>query len=202
MEREKKNQRSSALTRRRALSDTQRTAFSAAICQTLATLDALQDAHVILSYRATEEETDLTAFHRWALERGKRLAFPVSYGQGRMEAWEPHGAECWERGRYGIWAPVPERSEPVRPEELDAVLLPCVAFDCQGRRLGHGGGYYDRYLPLCPKAKRILVAFETQRVEAVATDAHDQNAHVIVTELGCFGLELPLQNCTTGGKGQ
>lgn len=199
---EKQTQRAAALARRGALSPRERQRSSAAICQTLTTLDVLQDARVILSYRATEEEADLSDFHRWALERGKRLAFPVSYAQGRMEAWEPHGSECWERGRYGIWAPVPERSEPVRPEELDAVLLPCVAFDRQGRRLGHGGGYYDRYLPLCPRAKRILVAFETQRFDAVAADAHDQNAHVVVTELGAFELELPLQNSTTGGKGQ
>lgn len=201
MESEKQTQRAFALAQREALSTEERSAFSAAICRHLTALPALQAAQTILSYRSTETEVDLSAFHTWAAEQGKTLAFPVSYPGGRMEAYVPQGPESWERGRYGIWAPIPERSKRMPPEQLDAVILPCVGFDSQGWRLGHGGGYYDRYLPLCPRAERILVAFETQRLEAVATDVHDQNAHMMVTELGDFGLEFPFQNSTTGGKG-
>lgn len=178
----KQTQRTACLARRRALSKKERQEHSAAICARLTALPELQSAGTILSYRATAEEADLSAFHRWALERGKRLAFPVSYGQGRMEAWEPKGPESWRQGRYGIWEPDPGQSVLVDPEELDAVLLPCVGFDCQGRRLGHGGGYYDRYLPQCPGAKRILVAFSCQRVDQVVTDDHDQLVDLIVTE--------------------
>lgn len=186
MESEKTAQRAIALTLREALSPEERSAFSTAICRYLAALPALQKAKAILSYMATTQEADLSAFHAWALAQGKALAFPVSGPDGRMEGYIPHGPESWERGRYGIWAPIPERSERILPERLDAVILPCVAFDGQGRRLGHGGGYYDRYLPQCPQAKRILAAFEAQRLEAVTVDAHDQAAHVVVTERGTF----------------
>lgn len=175
----KQAQRAACLARRRALSGEERQAYSAAICQALTQLKPLQEAKTILSYRATEEEVDLSRFHRWARERGKALAFPVSYGQGRMEAREP---ELWRRGRYGIWEPDPERSRLVEPGELDAVILPCVGFDGRGGRLGHGGGYYDRYLSRCSQTIRILAAFEVQRLEIVVEEAYDQRVDIAVTE--------------------
>ena len=57
-----------------------------------------------------------------------------------------------------------------------------MAFDSEGRRLGHGAGYYDRYLPRCEKALCLGVAFEAQRLERVATEAHDRTMDRIVTE--------------------
>ncbi len=181
---EKQVQRAACLARREALSSEERTAYSTAICRHLTELPALQTAKVIFSYMAAGSEADLADFHRWAAEAGKTLAFPVSYPQGRMEAYVPKGPESWERGRYGILAPIPECSTRFDPQELDAVILPCVGFDAVGHRLGHGGGYYDRYLPQCPRAFRVLVAFEAQRLDAVAVDPHDQSAQALVTELG------------------
>lgn len=183
-DREKETQRVLALARRRGLSEDVRRTHSAAICRHLAELPQLQAARRVLSYMAVADEADLTAFHRWAVAQGKALAFPVSYSQGRMEAYVPEGPESWARGRYGIPAPVPERSQRLDPQELDAVILPCVAFDALGRRLGRGGGYYDRYLPQCPQAFRALAAFEAQRLDAVVTVPHDQSVQVLVTELG------------------
>lgn len=194
-DREKEYQRTLALERRRSLSEDVRRAHSAAICRYLIELPALQTAQVIFSYMAAGAEADLAAFHRWAAQAGKTLAFPVSYPQGRMEAYVPEGPESWARGRYGILAPVPERSRRLDPQELDAVILPCVAFDAAGRRLGHGGGYYDRYLPQCSRAFRVLVAFEAQRLDTVAVDTYDQSAQALVTELG---IQIDL----TGGNGR
>lgn len=192
MEREKEVQRALALARRRALTAAERSMHSAAICERLATLPILQNAKRILSYMATSDEADLSAFHTRAAGEGKTLAFPVSDPSGHMAAYVPVGPDSWQRGRFGILAPIPEFSRLMLPEELDAVILPCVAFDGHGRRLGHGGGYYDRYLPQCPRAARVLVAFEVQRLEFVAVDEHDQNAHEVVTELGAFGPEFSL----------
>ncbi len=181
---EKQLQRAACLARRNALSPEERATFSAAICRHLTELSVFQTAQVIFSYMAARSEADLAAFHRWAREAGKTLAFPVSWPQGRMEAYVPADPESWARGRYGIPAPIPERSRRLDPQALDAVILPCVAFDAVGRRLGHGGGYYDRYLPQCPRAFRVLAAFEAQRLDAVAVDLHDQRAQAVVTELG------------------
>lgn len=195
----KQAQRELCLARRRSLSAAERAEKSAAICAHLAAIPTLCQAKVILSYRAVEDEADLSVFHAWALAQGKTLAFPVSYPGGDMEAYVPNGPESWERGRYGILSPIPERSRPVEPGELDAVILPCVGFDGQGRRLGHGGGYYDRYLPQCPRAVRILVAFEAQRLERVETGPTDQSVHIFATEQGAFSAPAALD---IGGPGK
>ena len=69
---------------------------------------------------------------------------------------------------------------------LDAVLVPCAAFDGDGNRLGRGGGYYDRYLARCPQAAAILTAFEAQRLPRVPREAHDLRFSLLVTEAGVF----------------
>ena len=78
------------------------------------------------------------------------------------------------------------RSALLRPDQLDLVLVPCTAFDAACRRVGMGKGYYDRYLPRCTRAVKVGVAFEAQRVEAAAVDAHDQRLDGFVTEGGLY----------------
>ena len=173
----KREQREQALAARRALSAEERRAYSAAICNRLLELPELREARTILSYRALADEADLRALEG---ELKARIAYPRCLDGGEMEARAPTGP--WRRGAYGIEEPDPACSALVPPEEIDAVLVPCVAFDAAGRRLGHGAGYYDRYLPRCDKALCLGVAFEAQRMERVTTEAHDRTMDRIVTE--------------------
>jgi 5-formyltetrahydrofolate cyclo-ligase len=78
--------------------------------------------------------------------------------------------------------PDPERSEETAPEEIDLVICPGVAFDREKRRLGMGGGYYDRFLPLCRKAAVILAAFEEQRAEEVLAEPEDIAMDYVATD--------------------
>lgn len=171
-------QRKRAQAARRALTQAQRQAASEAVCKRLWTMPRLREAKTVLSYRALPEEADLSALHERLRTSGVRLCFPVSFPGGIMEAWEPGG---WKQGRYGIWEPDRELSKKVEPEEIDLVLAPCVGFDSHRDRLGHGAGYYDRYLPQT-HAAAVAVAFEAQRLPRVAADANDRPMDAVVTE--------------------
>jgi len=73
----------------------------------------------------------------------------------------------------------------VPPAEIDFILVPGLAFNPRGQRLGRGGGYYDRYLALLPSTTcKIGVCFASQIVEAMPTDAHDQRVDAVATENG------------------
>lgn len=175
-------QRSQCLAARQNLSDAEREAHSHAICQTLTTLEAAIRAKTIFSYMATWDEVDLRRFHEWGASRGKRVCWPVTYPHGLMEAAVPDTPDAFVKGKFDILSPDPEKSQIIPPEEIDVVLVPCVGFDGNGNRLGHGGGYYDRYLPRCPQATKILVAFEAQRLDTVCVGESDVAMDLIVTE--------------------
>ena len=146
------------------------------------TLEAAIRAETFLSYMATWDEVDLSEFHEWAASRRKRVCWPITYPHGLMEAAVPDAPDAFVKGKFDILSPDPKRSRIIPPEEIDVVLIPCVGFDEAGNRLGHGGGYYDRYLPRCPRAAKILVAFEAQRLDSVCAGENDVAMDIIVTE--------------------
>ena len=180
----KNRQRALCLSVRRALPETQREKYSKDICRFLTALPELNASRVILSYLAAPDEVDLSGFHKYARGRGAVLAFPLSEDRGVMRAMIPRNDNALAPGRFGIMSPVPDQSDEIAPDKIDAVLVPCVGFDKRGGRLGHGAGYYDRYLPLCTRASLILVAFEAQRVNSIVREDTDTDIPVIVTELG------------------
>ena len=181
---EKQNLRREALARRDALGERERDAKSLRLCRALDTLGELRGARLVLCYCPHGSECDLSLLYASLRERGVTLAFPAAGADGTMEAYVPGAALI--RGRFDIPEPDPARSRLVDPAELDAVLVPCAGFDGALHRLGHGGGYYDRYLPRCPRAAAILTAFEAQRLASVPHESHDIAFSLLVTEAGVF----------------
>ena len=117
-----------------------------------------------------------------AARAGKEIAYPLC-GEGyTMEAAQPLGPEGWEVGMYGIRTPIPEKSRFLPPEQLDLILVPCTAFDETCRRVGMGKGYYDRYLPRCPRAFKLGIAYEVQKTARAAVEPHDQRLDGFMTE--------------------
>lgn len=95
-----------------------------------------------------------------------------------FRAWQPHAP--MEEDRYGI--PTPLAGDFLQPQ---ALLIPLVAFDAAGFRLGYGGGYFDRTLTaLRPRPLAIGVGFELCRVDTIRPEPHDERLDAIVTEAG------------------
>ena len=182
----KKEQRAAVLSSVRRMSPEDRGRCSSAVCAILMEMPQLQKAETIFSYCPFGPETDVREFNRWAAEQGKRVAYPVTGRHGLMEAWVPADEDAWVEGRYGIPAPDTARSVRIAPEEIDAVIVPCAGFDTEKRRLGKGGGYYDRYLTKCVNAVFIAAAFETQKLDCVPCDGWDLPMDAVVTEAGIY----------------
>ena len=107
-----------------------------------------------------------------------RVLLPRLSPEG-MEAAE---APALETSGYG---PMEPTGPAVDPAEIDAVVVPGLAFDGEGRRLGYGGGHYDRFLPqLREDALRIGLGFDFQVVEEVPSEAWDEPVDIVVTDAG------------------
>lgn len=177
-------QRRAALAARKALSEEQRSCASQAICAHIVRSDAYRAAHSILAYNAFGSEPDLTAVIEQAQADGKRVCFPRCASKTEILALLPAAGCDWVSGAFGIREPDPASSERIAPEEIDLVLVPCAAFDRYGGRIGMGAGYYDRYLPQCSNATKMLIAFEVQRARCVFSEPTDIPMHRIATESG------------------
>ena len=182
---QKAAQRKAGIAARRALSAAARSAADAALCRRIAALHCFQNARTLLAYAAFGGEADLSALLAEARGLGKTLAYPVCGENFSLTAAVP-GEDGWEAGAYGIRTPILSRAEILPPEALDLILVPCTAFDAACGRVGMGKGYYDRYLPRCRNAVLLGTAFEAQRVEQAAVDAHDQRLDGFATEEGIY----------------
>ncbi len=150
----------------------------------LATLPGFEAAGTILLYvSAFSEEIATGPALRQVLSLGKRLVCPrVDRPARRLRLYRVDDPEFdLVRGSMGIPEPS-RRLAAVAPEEIDWALVPGLAFDDRGFRLGRGGGYYDRLLPtLRPDAPRWALAYDCQWVESLPTEPHDQPLDGIVS---------------------
>ena len=147
---------------RRALAPEEHERRSKAVCDRLASLPELTAAQTVLAYVPEDGEVDIIPFLRVLQSRGVTVAFPVCGADGQMEAYVPHSENDWRIGRFGIPEPDPDKAVLLPPEAIDVILTPCVAADGELRRLGRGGGYYDRYFLRASGAARIGIVFDFQ----------------------------------------
>lgn len=137
-------------------------------------------------YVSTNKEVDTREIIQKALQEGKQVIVPLTRKKKRRIV--PCLLKSWgdlAPGNYGILEPQKAQSFPLADIEL--VIVPGVAFDREGRRLGRGKGYYDRFLAhLSPTIPRIGLAFQTQMVEKVPIQGSDIPVDVIITETGVW----------------
>jgi 5-formyltetrahydrofolate cyclo-ligase len=166
------------------MDDAARRAASRSASARLLELDEVRDAGAVLFYMATRLEIDPAPAMVECLRDGVRVTVPkVDADSGEIEAVEIESLDGrgFERDALGIL--VPREGKRVRATELDAVVLPGVAFDRHGARLGRGAGYYDRLLVrLTPRCRTIGFAFTCQVVDEIPCEPHDRHVNVVVTE--------------------
>jgi len=171
---------------RRRLSDldpTWRADASARIAERVVSLDEYRRANTVLLFVPMPDEVDTWPILRDALAGGKQTLAPrVDKAGSTMDAVEVLDLQRdIAPGAYGIGEPVGARIG--APERIDFILVPGVAFDRSGGRLGRGAGFYDRFLARCrADAFRCAVTFSCQMAASVPTDAHDLPVHCIATE--------------------
>ena len=183
--------RRAVIARRNALDLDVRAAKSAAICARLVELmDRLGAAapHTVAVYAAMGSEVDPAAFVAVVAKRGWCVAYPCMLSA--TDAMACGQRMCMRAVSAGDASEAPFIAHPTRAfaatdvdsdhfpivpaKALDMIIVPLVAFDRTGARLGYGGGCYDRYLPMLSPACQIVgIAFDEQRVDHVPTDAHD-----------------------------
>ena len=170
---------------RDALPPTVRAGAGAAIARTLAARTDYAAARVLLLTLPYGSEWDTRLLLAVALEQGKTVAVPRVNLERRML--DIHVVRDLGRDVELGYRGIPEPTASCPPMELaaiDWVLVPGVAFDSRGHRIGYGGGYYDRLLPTLPRSAACLAgAFELQIVDEVPTAPHDFALDAIVTEL-------------------
>ena len=165
---------------RRALSPEQVENASLVLCARVCALPAFQSAKLILSYVPAKNEIDVRYINSVASASGKRVAYPLCVEDGGLRLFVPRGENAMRPGAYGIPEPDMELSDEVFPDELDLIIVPAVGFTAQRRRLGQGGGYYDRLLARTD-AVTVGVGYDFQLVEELPVEPHDKTLDICVT---------------------
>ncbi len=170
---------------RRALSESVRVQNSRVIGENLEHLESYIQAKNILFFMSLDEEVQTADLLDHAFQRGKTVCLPLVdrvLKEIRITRLPNLDIE-FVNTRYGIKEPHKAHWNFVSPAQIDFVLVPGLAFDLTGGRVGFGAGYYDRLLhTLDPKTVNVGVAFDFQLLESLPHTSSDQKVQMILTE--------------------
>ncbi len=158
---------------------------SSRIAENLYKLPAYRDAGAVMFFITFGTEVETRAMVEKTIKMGKVALAPKPLPKTREMI--PSQLLDWDHdlapGAYNIPEPKEEAFRPFKPETIDLLIVPGVAFDSKGNRLGYGGGYYDRFFPLLkPQTPLVALVFELQVVNAVPVDEWDRRVDIIITE--------------------
>lgn len=169
--------------RRNAVSPPERHAFSQRACTIVAEhLRGLQVAVVAL-YAAIRSELDTSELAESLRRLGIRIAYPRVIGGTRTLQFSTSTTDQLVVDRFGIPSPAAD-APPIPIADIDCFVVPGLAFDKRGNRLGWGRGYYDQTLALHSRAMRIGICFSLQLLASLPDDEHDIRMTAIATEEG------------------
>ncbi len=185
---DKKALRKLILQQRQSLSEAEWKLKSDRLCDRLISASIFQQAQTILAYFSFRQEPDLSPLFNsdknLAKNSDKQWGFPRCVGKALVwHSWRP--GEPLEKGAFGIQEPL-ANAPILSPEMVDLILVPAVACDRRGYRLGYGGGFYDRLLndPQWSQKPTIGIVFEFARLPELPIDSWDKPLDAICTDLG------------------
>lgn len=156
--------------RKRAMTEEEIERRSRSLCQKFLESDAYRACRTLYGYLPYNQEVRTLPILAQALADGKQVAVPKVYGDD-MKFISLTDLTQISRGYAGI--PEPIADEPVAEDETALVLMPGLAFDPQGHRIGYGGGFYDKFLSREPNHPTLALCYEFQMVEHLETEEFD-----------------------------
>ena len=177
--------RKEVLQNRKLLSQEEQLTKSENIFQSLKALSLYKNAESVFLYIDFRSEVRTNPIMKDLLGRGKMAVVPMSISGTRdmilSEVLDPENE--LSRSSYGILEPKPEYIREIDPNSIDLVIVPGVAFDPRGYRIGYGGGYYDMFFSKLKKPiPSIALAYELQIIESVPEADYDYPVDYIITE--------------------
>lgn len=180
METDKRALRKAIGTQKRALTAEQIETRSAALAQRLYQTRHYKAARSLYAYLSFNQEVRTEPIIRQAWKDGKRVAVPKIVGRDMVFIWLDSFDDLLPQGNYGILEPASDG--PVADDETALILMPGLAFDAQGHRIGYGGGYYDRYLSAHPGHPTVALCYPFQLFQCLLTEDHDIPVDLVITE--------------------
>lgn len=142
--------------------------------------DAYKNARSIYAYLPYNQEIRTWNIVKHALEDGKRVAVPKCYGEIMKFLWIDN-LDHIAPGAFNI--PEPIADEPEADDETALILMPGLAFDPEGHRLGYGGGFYDRYLAEHHNHTLVALCYDFQLFDHLETEAHDIPVNFVIADI-------------------
>lgn len=146
--------------------------WSAELCKNIMQMPCWREARAILLYHALPDEPDLQPLLDEALLSGRQVLLPVVVDDDLVLKYFK-GKESLREGAFHILEPIGEDFPLEQYHQIDLALIPGMAFDRAGHRLGRGRGYYDRLLPRIPQAHTLGICFPFQLFDAIPSEPHD-----------------------------
>lgn len=155
---------------KRAMSEAEILRRSARLAELFIATPAYQSAKTLYGYLSYNQEVRTLPILEQALRDGKRVAVPKVYGEEMRFLYLDDLSQV-AKGYGGI--PEPIADEPVARDETALILMPGLAFDPQGHRIGYGGGFYDKFLAAEPHHLTVALCYDFQMLPNLETDDHD-----------------------------
>ena len=185
---EKRALRAELRERRRTLTTPERGKVNLAVTSHLIELTTGLGVSSIAAYLSTPDEPSTREFLNWACDSGVRVLLPISRPDGLLD-WAPYDGKDEDEDLLGMPTPTTELLSPLAINDVDLIIVPAASVDRTGMRMGWGRGYFDKTLgsmERCPPVYAVI--FDSEFVDTVPSEVHDQPVNGVVTPSGITRL--------------